>query len=290
MKKLITFSLFLFLFSQSIFSQTFTFGKYFVAYGTGINATANQISGGVDGSFCEEVSVNGVSQSNGQGRHVIDVEFRLTSSAAVQVGDSISFYMKLGTFLSVLPGGMLYVTLLDVNGNQVGNLQINLDPLSSITWKRYSINIPTGTTSIIGVSFIIVSSQTTVSFFANTQLDFDKIESWRAGTAQLLTSFENNITGVENTELVPTAFKLEQNYPNPFNPTTTIKFHIPSAGHVSLKVYDINGKEIATLTDQYVPAGNSLVEIDASNLASGIYFYRLQAGSFTATKKMILMK
>ena len=89
---------------------------------------------------------------------------------------------------------------------------------------------------------------------------------------------------------IPDNYQLEQNYPNPFNPTTTIKFSISKSSYVTLKVYDILGNEITSLLNENKIAGNYTVEFNAGNLASGIYFYRLQAGSFTQTKKMILLR
>jgi hypothetical protein len=83
---------------------------------------------------------------------------------------------------------------------------------------------------------------------------------------------------------------LYQNYPNPFNPTTSIRYSIGSKHRVLLRVYDLIGKEIATLGNEEKPAGEYNVEFDASKLSSGIYFYQLQAGDFTETKKMILMR
>ncbi len=94
---------------------------------------------------------------------------------------------------------------------------------------------------------------------------------------------------VENYDMV-TKFELSQNYPNPFNPTTTIKFSIPNEKFVSLKVYDMLGREVSTLVNEVKFAGNYSVQFDAANLPSGIYFYTLHAGTYTATKKMILMK
>ncbi|MEW6004450.1 MAG: T9SS type A sorting domain-containing protein [Stygiobacter sp.] len=132
--------------------------------------------------------------------------------------------------------------------------------------------------------------------------------------------YEGNLIGariivkVENEKLLPTVFALEQNYPNPFNPSTTIKYSIPavmvsSSNHdvtlrqaqsdniVTLKVYDILGKEVATLVNERQPAGNYEVKFDGSNLSSGVYFYRLQSGNpdksgqaFVQTRKFILMK
>ncbi len=92
------------------------------------------------------------------------------------------------------------------------------------------------------------------------------------------------------TSILPDQFTLAQNYPNPFNPTTTIKFSIPEASVVTLKIYNILGEEVKTLIDEFKEIGNHSVQFNASQLSSGIYFYRLKAGSFIETKKMILLR
>lgn len=101
-------------------------------------------------------------------------------------------------------------------------------------------------------------------------------------------------TGVTNLEPVasslPTVFELYQNYPNPFNPTTKIKFDIPKAGFVSLKVYDISGREIATLVNSNLEPSRYEVDWNGSQFASGVYFFRIQAGDFVKVHKMILTK
>src|SRR3989339_282803 len=95
---------------------------------------------------------------------------------------------------------------------------------------------------------------------------------------------------------IPDRFTLEQNYPNPFNPSTTIRYAIPllggdeRGGFITMKVYDVLGNEVATLVNEEKPAGSYEVNFDAIGLPSGIYFYKLQAGSFVETKKMILIK
>ena len=91
-------------------------------------------------------------------------------------------------------------------------------------------------------------------------------------------------------EKMPTQYSLEQNYPNPFNPTTSIRYSIPKQSHVTLKVYDAIGRVITTLVDDNRQTGNYKVEIDASRLASGVYYYELTAGSFHDIKKMMLLK
>ena len=97
-------------------------------------------------------------------------------------------------------------------------------------------------------------------------------------------------TTADQIDKLPGVYNIEQNYPNPFNPTTTIKYSIPEKGLVTLKVYNALGEEVVTLVDEVKQAGNYNVSFDASSLSSSIYFYRMQAGSFIETKKMVLMK
>jgi len=97
-------------------------------------------------------------------------------------------------------------------------------------------------------------------------------------------------SGVETIPGVPVKFQLDQNYPNPFNPTTTIRFTLPKSSPVILKVFDMMGREVASLVDQTLPAGDYKVEFDASLLPSGIYFYRIEAQGFIQTKKLVLLK
>lgn len=98
------------------------------------------------------------------------------------------------------------------------------------------------------------------------------------------------ILSVHQRLLLPISFGLEQNFPNPFNPTTTISFTIHKSGFVSLKVYDLLGKELDTLVEGYKEAGTNAVQWNASQFPSGVYFYRLQVGTQVEVKKMIFMK
>ncbi len=109
---------------------------------------------------------------------------------------------------------------------------------------------------------------------------------------------DTTVVSVEDeTPNLPTEFYLSQNYPNPFNPSTKIKFTIPNVGrrgsstyNVTLKVYDVLGKEVATLVNEELPPGEYEIEFDATGLPSGVYFYQLKAGNFIQTKKMILLR
>jgi hypothetical protein len=118
------------------------------------------------------------------------------------------------------------------------------------------------------------------------------------GTTQLVSAGDNDIfitkvntpvTALEE-NLLPTEIKLQQNYPNPFNPTTSLQYAISSRQFVTLKVYELLGREIATLVNEEKPAGEYEVEFNSTNLPSGIYFYQIKAGNFVETKKMVLLK
>ncbi|HLP18480.1 MAG TPA: T9SS type A sorting domain-containing protein, partial [Bacteroidota bacterium] len=89
---------------------------------------------------------------------------------------------------------------------------------------------------------------------------------------------------------VPLAYSLEQNYPNPFNPSTRFRFSLPQAQRVSVKIYDVIGREVAVLAQDLLQAGTYTLEWNAAKVPSGVYFYRLEAGDFSAVKKMLLLK
>ena len=89
---------------------------------------------------------------------------------------------------------------------------------------------------------------------------------------------------------LPTVFYLSQNYPNPFNPTTKINFDLPKDVKVRIMVYDVLGREVIKLVDEFKKAGRYTVEFNGNNYASGVYFYRIQAGEFVQAKKMVLIK
>jgi photosystem II stability/assembly factor-like uncharacterized protein len=110
----------------------------------------------------------------------------------------------------------------------------------------------------------------------------------------LYKTITSTVTSVNNENELPTTFYLEQNYPNPFNPSTKISWNSPIGSHQTLKVFDVLGNEIATLVDEYKPAGTYEVEFNPSTInhqpSSGVYFYQLKAGEFIQTKKMIFLK
>jgi len=90
--------------------------------------------------------------------------------------------------------------------------------------------------------------------------------------------------------VIPSRFNLYQNYPNPFNPTTNIKFDLPKDVNVSIRIYDILGREVILIADGFYKAGTYSINFDGSNLSTGTYFYRIQAGDYVDAKKMLMIK
>jgi ligand-binding sensor domain-containing protein len=145
------------------------------------------------------------------------------------------------------------------------------------TWNQVNSGLGSGAYNVLSLG-------------ANTQFLFAGTVSssiWCRPLSQMITV----ITAVHETDFQPKTFSLEQNYPNPFNPSTTIAFGIPARSQVTLKIYDLLGKEVATLVNNEIVAeGSYTKQWNAQNFPSGVYFYRLQAGSFTQTKRLVLLK
>jgi subtilisin-like proprotein convertase family protein len=102
--------------------------------------------------------------------------------------------------------------------------------------------------------------------------------------------FNNVVSAEPIAGSVPRRFELYQNYPNPFNPVTRIRFDLPKDGSVQVRIFDMLGRDVVLLTDQFYKAGSYTIDFDASNLSTGTYFYKIETGDFTDTKKMILLK
>jgi photosystem II stability/assembly factor-like uncharacterized protein len=115
---------------------------------------------------------------------------------------------------------------------------------------------------------------------------------WCGGPTDSIYKWTGNLlaTSVKQTKTIAVGFRLEQNYPNPFNPSTKIGFRVPGSGLVSLKVFDVLGREVRTLVNEKLETGSYETTFDARGLASGVYYYRIQAGNFVETKKLLLLR
>jgi hypothetical protein len=179
------------------------------------------------------------------------------------------------------------------------------------TWVPKNNGLPFSVSSLITTGNILIAGTLTGIYFSS-----DIGENWNDFTADLPTlisinaitvdnqfitvgTAENvwhrsisNITGVyeKANNILPAEYNLSQNYPNPFNPTTTINFQIPLSSKVTLKIYDVLGREVKSLVNEFKIAGKYSVTFNATNLASGVYFYNLRAGNYVESKKMILLK
>jgi len=180
-----------------------------------------------------------------------------------------------------LPNGSTY-------GPVLGPLNLNLGSEFTLTRLRdqvVPVNAPPGMYSYN--IYAVYESDTTSDSFNFTKLGEDGMDGM-GGWINTGEPFDDLIAdaGVA----VSVSYALHQNYPNPFNPITTIAYALPERSHVNLTIYDMLGREVVVLVDGFRNSGFQEVVFDASNLASGIYLYRLQAGDFNATGKMVLMK
>jgi hypothetical protein len=214
------------------------------------------------------------------------------------------------------PNGILF----DIQNNRVLFCQFVANaPIKEIDLDDFSVTtvLSTSFTNFDGLAidsdgYIYVSCWGTNSVYRYDNafsLPAELVSSGHSGPADIFYNLLDNILAVPNyysnhvdfipitpadvDEVygrMPLAVALSQNFPNPFNPTTTIKYQIPELSFVTLKVFDVLGNEISTLINEEKPNGSYEVEFDGSELPSGFYFYKLQVGDYTVTKKMALLK
>ena len=143
------------------------------------------------------------------------------------------------------------------------------------------------------IDTLFSSAKPSVGKAINIARNFSYVYTYRMfniwGDPSLKPKFDITLA-VNDPDNFPTKFGLSQNYPNPFNPTTTIKYQVSVAGNVSIKIYNLLGKEIAELLNENKKPGSYEVVFDAAKFPSGVYFYRIQAEGFVQTKKMVLLK
>jgi hypothetical protein len=199
-------------------------------------------------------------------------------SGGLQAGDSLYFYSR-------APTGSTYPDSIKVMASasdsvpegtwvELGRFKVNILGM----WERKGFRTTVGGThSRFAIRYNVINGGP-----SGTNSDFIGIDAIQV---------VRNLIGITpNSNELPGAYNLSQNYPNPFNPTTVFSFSIPKAGNVKIVVYDAMGKEAALLVNEHKNAGTYNVDFNASNLASGVYLYRIEAGNYTDTKKMLLIK
>ena len=184
-------------------------------------------------------------------------------------------------------GDMLLIeivfTNVNIGGGAEGHAQIEIDATSYTEVEiqmEYDPNNPDGWVPTHGNISVTIQPQNGQMPHIGTYFIIDHF------------TFDGNPLNVERTneEQIPSNFTLEQNYPNPFNPSTKINFSVPKESFVTLKVYNLQGEEVATLVNENLSTGNYFADWDASNMPSGLYVYTLRAGDVLLSRKMLLMK
>ncbi len=155
--------------------------------------------------------------------------------------------------------------------------------LSVVAAADGNVTLKVGGVTLGSYKFAAVKTGLVGCGYNRSNSDFDNFCVSSAATA-------STATPTAAASSVPSSFELTQNYPNPFNPTTTISFTLPAAGEVTLEVFNVLGQQVAVLADGHFGAGAHSVTWNASSVSSGVYLYRLQAGEFTETRKMLLVK
>lgn len=190
---------------------------------------------------------------------------------AVQIPDTLTFFA--GDTLTLIVDETLFADVEDEFSDL--SLTFSIDPVVVLPIFDPSTNELTVTTlDYIGFATLSVR----VEDLDGGLLEFD-----------IVLDIQMKVSNEENGS-TPTNFILNQNYPNPFNPSTNISYQLPQAGEILLEVFAMNGQKVATLVDGVQSAGSHTVRFDASSVSSGIYLYRISSGSFSATKKMLLIK
>ena len=182
---------------------------------------------------------------------------------------------------TIMPGDQAFLIVALLKGDSIiasqdsCTFKIN-STISSLTYVEFPIKVQS---ALVPDSLLVMVASGLGSSQVGTEIIVDDL-AFIGGSA----------TSVPEERNLPGAFFLSQNYPNPFNPETVIDYQLPVAGHVSLKVYDLLGREMATLVDTQLLAGKYKSTWNAAGAGSGIYFYQLRAGDFVQGKKLVLLK
>lgn len=210
-----------------------------------------------------------------------------SNGVVITAGPSINFNLVHDLF-----GGVVVLWEEDVGGNNLDILSQRIDSTGIVRWQSSGVQLvtdsslqefPGAASDARGGAIAVWDDQR--SFIDPNTPDHVAVFAQRVSAQGIVTSIAEPRTDFS----VPQVPILNQNYPNPFNPETTIEYTLPKSTHVQLSVFDVLGREVARLVNEEKPAGSYVVKLDASNFASGMYLYRLNANGFSQTKKMMLV-
>ena len=229
-----------------------------------------------------------LSTNNGSSWNGINSGFTISNVNALAIKDTKLFAGPdyNGVFLSTNNGTSWSSFNNELSNYSIEALAVSGNNLFAGTYRR-SIYLSTNDgNSWTRVSYDLIGSWVQSLIVSGNNLIAGTIGGgvWRRRLSEMITSVKQVSTQL------PDRFVLYQNYPDPFNPTTTLSFCLPSKLHVSLKIFDLAGREVATIVNEELSSGNHTRQWNAANVSSGVYFYRLQAGSYSEAKKLILLR
>lgn len=239
--------------------------------------------------------VTGKTEKNGTGCNCHSVQRDMSVTVTVTGPDTL-LKGETGQYLLSLSGGPAVAGGFNV-ASHLGNLN-PVDGTAQLLLSELTHTSPKSFAGGASVSWAFTltardSVYTDTIYSASNSVNGDGIatsaDRWNFGN-KFVIHVVDQPSSVGNDDMIANNFILEQNYPNPFNPATSISFNLPSDGYVSLKVYDVTGKEIIELMNEYRYAGNNQVQFNANDLTSGVYFYTLIFNGQSQTRKMLLLR
>jgi hypothetical protein len=215
----------------------------------------------------------------------------------VTVRDTVAQFATASFTITVLlPAPAVPVLVLPLNGALEQPTHLQLRWQSVLTASQYHLMVAADSSFAGGIILndsTLTDTSSVLDSLANASTYHWRVRAYNSsgyGGWSEVRWFRTSTTGAGEPEDLPREYSLQQNYPNPFNPTTNIEFRVADFGFVSFKAFDLLGREVATLVNGRLEAGTHRVEFDASALSSGVYLYRLAAGKFTSTRKMLLLR
>jgi T5SS/PEP-CTERM-associated repeat protein len=220
------------------------------------------------------------------------LSFDVINSGGINPGDSIGTagVFTIDANYTQLSSGTLFIELGGLTPGD-NHDQLAVTGNAQLTGKL-DVSVINNFAPQVGQTFEILTAGSLTGTFEDviTQGNLGVDVTYNSNSVTITITSPLAIEDGDNENNLPKEYFLGQNYPNPFNPSTTIRFHIPISEFVTLKVYDLTGREVAILANEQKPAGSYSVEFDAGTLASGMYFYRLEASDFQRIRKMLLVR